>query len=141
MTADPHWLQHLDEPRQLASGRWSRWYVDANALWEHEPTREMIVAYFVAQLLGNPVEYHFRPVPTGGNVWAKALRVAMPEPLYEGRKTIVVEDVTTTGRSALLLHTQLYSHILAVVARGDFEPDYCWARLHLPDYATEEEAR
>jgi orotate phosphoribosyltransferase len=146
-------IERHEEPVTLSSGRLSHWYVDADRIFE-SPLRDVVLGYWLS-LLGNMT--HLTPVETGGRKWADALGEALdqanlsvtaaPDEPEDGTSYVVIEDVVTTGASALKVVDELragqdgalYVPVLAVVQRsvdhelrGDIAV-FPWLKCWLPD--------
>lgn len=128
------WLVYHERPIALSSGRMSHWYVDAQTIFEYEVLRDAVLRHWLTALSPD-FSWTVIPVPTGGHQWAAALQQLAPRQGSQER-TVVVEDVTTTGKSAIAVRNEQapFAPIFAVVARGSFQPDRCWERLYLEDW-------
>ena len=147
----PPWLLYREEPYQLASGRLSHFYVDAEQLFADERLRAAVLADWAALL--DKGRFALLPVYQGGHRWAEALgerlgtraEYGVPDDYDESDMTIViVEDVLTTGETATMVTDKTYRDlnlhvaplVLAVVARHRYLSlrYHAWAVIELPDW-------
>jgi len=115
------WLIYHEDPITLSSGRESHWFVDGRKMFKDDHLRESVLNYW-CMMLTTRHDWHCVGVPKGGIPWAEALqdRVDSRTPSSTESRLVIVEDVITTGQSALKIQ-QNYGvdvPIICVVLRG-----------------------
>lgn len=131
-----NWLEYHEEPVTLHSGGKSHWLVRADLIFADEYLRREVLDYWAVVLKGWSPPFDIVSIPTGGDVWAEALKERVGNFVRGAATTyrVLVDDVVTTGKSML----DLNSHIrLAVVDRRSFY-NYgsldikSWMKINLP---------
>lgn len=133
------WLEYHEEPVTLHSGGRSHWLVRGDLIYDDAQMRGMVLDYWMDVLKTWTPPFEIAPVPTGGDVWVKALadvwKARFPdEHSTETPYRVIVDDVVTTGISI----ADPRAHIrLAVVDRRSRDRHLqpfvnAWATMHLP---------
>lgn len=129
------WLEYHEEPVTLHSGGKSHWLVRGDLIFADLRLREAVLEYWLNVLKTWSLPFEIVSIPTGGDVWAEALRKRLGN-TAESKVPyrVVVDDVVTTGASI----SDPTAHVrLAVVDRRGPDCSYIhyinsWARISLP---------
>ena len=130
------WLEYHEEPVTLHSGATSHWLVRGDLMFLNEPLRNLILDFWIDEIVATFGKAHSIGIPKGGTVWADALAERLgltsggpDDTPYPSSLLWVVDDVVTTGKSIMSVASA--SHRLAVVDRGNNRV-IPWIRMPLP---------
>ena len=144
-----NWLTHHTAPVRLHSGQRSHWLIDAQAIFENEHLRRLVLDCWFPFVQNWPNPY-IVGIRRGGVPWARALAerigapwsddTSVPKRSWHGFDSIlVVDDVLTTGASLREVQADA-AFVVVDRSHGEAVPyAVSWMTLWLPTLEDEEE--